>query len=292
MEITTDTLAEAHEAAFDAIVQQHKEIDIQTHLDKKEFTLEFEGENGTDDHITLHILHPLQEPAVSEGAPFKAGFTAAYEKQFLTLTPPRADGNHAVYTYFNRSEDYLYPAPPEPRLQKLLRLLKNHIFSTNVQYPAMLGDGTGTGFKQITELVKKLAKDPNSRRGVIVTWNPLLDARSLEPPCMDMIQVVIRNGRVHIRVVFRSQDIGLGLPENLVGVRAYLIYVTNEINKLSPVDYKVGEVTLVSLIPHIYKKRDANYFDQMLAEIRKKKAKGLWHPVVSCSQPIHRGNGK
>jgi len=288
MEIITDTLSEAHEAAFDAIVQQHKEIDIQTHIDKKEFTLEFEGPDGTDDCITLHILHPLQEPLVSAGAPFKAGFTAAYEKQFLTLTPPRADGNHAVYTYFNRSEDFPYPAPPEPILQKLFRLLKNHIFNTNVQYPAMLGDGTGTGFKQITELVKKLAADPNSRRGVIVTWNPLLDARSLEPPCMDFIQIVIRNKRVHIRVVFRSQDIGLGLPENFVGVKAYLVYIVDalnaETNRLYDYDnydvYSVGEITLVSLIPHIYKKRDANYFDQMLEEIRKKKAEGRWHPVI------------
>lgn len=280
MEIITNTLAEAHEAAFDAILQQHKEIDIQTHVDKKEFTLEFEGPNHTDGCITLHILHPLQEPLVSSGAPFGAGFTAAYEKQFLTLSPPRPDGNHATYTYWNRSEDHPTLNHPEPTLQKVIRLLKNHLLCTQEEYPKFLGDGRGDGFKQITKLIEKLAADPNSRRGVVITWNPLLDATSLEPPCMDFIQVVIRNNRVHIRVVFRSQDIGLGLPENLVGVKALLVHITDEINKISHVQYQVGEVTLVSLIPHIYKKRDANYFDQMAAEISRKKSSGLWCPVI------------
>lgn len=280
MEITTDTLSEAHEAAFDAIVQQHKEINIQTHVDKKEFTLEYEGLSGHDDCIILHILHPTQEPLVSTGAPFGDGFTKAYEKQFLTLSPPRSDGNHAVYTYWNRSEDYPQIPPSESITDKILRILSNHIFNAYEEYPTMLGDGRGDGFKQVTIVVKKLAADPNNRRGVIVTWNPLLDATSLEPPCMDFIQFVIRDNRVNIRVVFRSQDIGLGLPENLVGVKALLVYVTNEINKISTITYEVGEVTLISLIPHIYKKRDANYFDQMVEHISNKKASGQWKPLI------------
>jgi thymidylate synthase len=259
MEIITDTMSEAHEAAFDAIVSQHKEIDIQTHKDKKEFTLEFEGPNGTDDCITMHVLHPLQEPQVSAGTPFGEGFTAAYERQFLTLSPPRSDGNHAVYTYWNRLEDFQV---------------------MNCTTGMFSGDGKGDGFKQVTELIKKLASDPNSRRGVMVTWNPIIDANNPEPPCMDFLQVVIRNGKVHIRVVFRSQDIGLGLPENFVGVKALLVYITMGINRICFGNYEPGEITIISLIPHIYKKRDANYFYQMLAEINRKKTLGLWHPVV------------
>lgn len=276
MEITANTLSEAHEAAFDAIIESHSEIDIQTHRDKKEFTLEFNNKEGHDDCITLHVLYPLREPQVSEGAPFGKGFTAAYEKQFTTISPHRKDGNHATYTYWNRSEDYPFPNSRESAINKLIRLVKNHILNTEEEYQSMHGDGRGDGFKQVTELVKKLAADPNNRRGVIVTWNPLLDATSLEPPCMDLIQVVIRKGKVHIRVVFRSQDIGLGLPENLVGVKAYLVYITNEINRLSGKNYEVGEITLVSLIPHIYKKRDANYFDKMIEVIKKKKESGNW----------------
>lgn len=266
MQITADTLSQAHEAAFDEILKCHKEIDIQTHVDKKEFTLEFEGPNGTDDQITLHILHPLQEPQVSEGLDYGPGFTEAYKKQFLTLTPPRADGKHATYTYWNRSEDYPFPDMECDRLGAGFKVLR--------------GDGQGNGFKQVTELIKKLAADPNSRRGVIVTWNPLLDAMSTEPPCMDMIQCVIRNGRVHIRVVFRSQDVLLGLPENLVGVTAMLVYIVDGINAISNLGVVPGEVTLVSLIPHIYKKRDGKEFDKLRAHIYAQKTLGKWHVTV------------
>lgn len=266
MEIITNTLSEAHEMAFDAIVQQHKEINIQTHTDKEEFTLEFEAPNGGDDQLVLHILHPLMEPQVSDGCPFQKGFTEAYKKQFLTLTPPRADGKHPVYTYWNRYEDHPVVG------------IASSAFSES--RPVPMGDGRGDGIHQVTETIKKLAADPNSRRGVMVGWNPLLDLHNPEPPCMCLMQIVIRNGKVHIRVLFRSQDIGLGLPENLVGCTAFLEYVTNGINQISKVQYEVGELTLVSWIPHIYKKRDQNYFDQMRAEIHRKKTLGLWHPII------------
>ena len=157
----------------------------------------------------------------------------------------------------------------------ILRIFKNNILNINLQHPLMCGDGRGDGFKQVTELVKKLVSDPNSRRGVMVTWNPLLDSFSREPPCMNWLQVVIRNGIVHLRVVYRSQDALLGLPENLVGCAALLEYITNEIVdkglKVVP-----GTLTLISTIPHIYKKRDSNDLDKMIAHIQSQKKSGMW----------------
>jgi thymidylate synthase len=257
MEITTNTLSEAHEAACDVIMSQHKEIYIQTHVDKKEFTLEFESPSGGDDIMVLHILHPGDEPQVSAGSNYGPLLTEAYKKQFLTLSPPREDGKHATYTYWNRLEDY-----PHVILDRLK------------------GNGDGGGYKQVTELVEKLANDPNSRRGVMVTWSPMLDSKSLEPPCMDMVQLVIRKGRLHIRVVFRSQDMLLGLAENLVGVRALQCLIVEWINRLGIITVEAGEVTLVSLIPHIYKKRDTSDFEKLRAYIHEKKTYGKWHPRI------------
>lgn len=256
--IVAETLSEAHEAAFDVIIECHKEIDIQTHVDKKEFTLEFEGGNGGDDHITLRVLHPLQEPQVSDGCPFQDGVTGAYKKQFLTLSPPRPDGMQAVYTYWNRMEDYLH-----------------------VVDGVTVGDGRGNGYKQVSTLIKKLAADPNSRRGVIVTWNPLFDAESRDPPCMDMLQFVIRNGKVNARIIFRSQDMLLGLPENLVGGAALLGYVVDGINAIADFVVEPGQLTLVSLIPHIYKKRDGKEFDMMRAHIHAQKRLGKWKVKIT-----------
>jgi thymidylate synthase len=257
VEIIAQTLSEAHEAAFDAILECHKEIDIQTHVDKKEFTLELEGPNGSDDFMVIKVLHPLQEPQISAGSNFGPKFTEAYKKQFLTLTPPREDGNGAVYTYWNRSEDF-------PILGLRFDLL-GRVCGTFQK-----GNGRGDGYKQISKLIEKLSADPNSRRGVIITWSPELDAESREPPCMDLLQFVIRNGKLNGRLVFRSQDMLLGLPENLVGGAAMLEYIANALG------VPVGQLTIVSLIPHIYKKRDESDFDKLRAYIFEKKTFGKW----------------
>lgn len=259
MEITTDTLSEAHEAACDAILDQHKDISILTHPDKEEYTLEFEGADCGDGILVLRILHPLREDGVSKGCPFQEGFTRAYEKQFLTITPKRADGKHPTYTYYNRMKDYPYM----------------DIGGT------WIGDGDGMGYDQITGVVAKLAERTDSRRGVMVTWNPLLDTESIEPPCMDMLQAIIRSGKLHLRVVFRSQDMLLGLPENLVGISVLHNHLTHEINRVGGHDITVGEITVVSLTPHIYNKRDSNHLNMMRHEIHRKKTLGLWHPQIS-----------
>jgi len=265
MEIIADTLSEAHEAAIDAILSRHKEIYIQTHVDKKEFTLEFEDAEGNPDEIKIKVRHPFAEPQLSLGSAFskRPQFTREYKKQFLTLSPHREDGNHAVYTYWNRLEDHPFS-----------------IYDRSTGKTMWGGDGNGNGFKQITELVTKLAADPNSRRGVMITWNPILDARSTEPPCMNWLQVVIRNGKAHLRVLFRSQDMLLGLPENLVGGSALFEYIVEELNKAG-LKCTAGIFTLISTIPHIYKKRDSDDLDNMKVEINRKKVFGLWKVQMS-----------
>ena len=254
MEIYTNTLAEAHEAAFDAILNRHKEIYIQTHVDKEEFTLEFEDADGNPDEIKIRIKHPLEEPQISDGSKYGPLFTEAYKKQFLTLSPPRVDGKQATYTYWNRLKDF-------PHIENAMK---------------WLGDGKGDGYDQMMETIKKLADDPNSRRGVMVTWNPLIDTKSLEPPCMNWLQVVIRNGKVHLRVLFRSQDILLGLPENLVGCSALLQWIVSELQKLG-LKVVAGILVLISTIPHIYKKRDAEDFDKMKNHILELKSLDSLH---------------
>ncbi len=270
MEIIADTLSEAHEGAVDAVLNTSKAIEIQTHLDKSEKTIEFEAEDGSDEIITIKVLHPLMEPQVSSGTFFGEKFTEAYKKQFLTLTPPRADGKHATYTYWNRLEDF--------------PVIEDGIDHNGDFYSYLIGNGDGGGVKQISGIIQKLYNDPNSRRGVAVTWSPELDSESTEPPCMDLVQFVIRNGQVNMRCVFRSQDILSGLGENLVGCAAMLEYVTNEINDAleicdpdeTPITYGVGSLILISIIAHIYHRRDAHELQKMKEKINEKKMLKQW----------------
>lgn len=264
MEIITETLSEAHEAACAVIMEQHNEIDIQTHIDKKEFTLEFAGPNGSDDSLTLRILKPWAEPKLSLATQYGPGFTAQYRKQFLTITPPREDGKHATYTYFNRLADF-------PTIE----------CDSDDGWIVTRGNGDQHGFDQITHLCHKLSTDPKSRRGVVVTWNPFLDANSSEPPCMDILQAIIRNHVLNLRVMFRSQDMLMGLPENLIGCESLQKYMCDKINAMAgSLIVGQGNLTLFSWTPHIYKKRDGDDFDRMRQEIHRKKTLGLWHPKI------------
>lgn len=268
MEIVTVTTAEAHEAAVDAVLNTYKAIEIQTHPDKAEKTIEFEADDGSDEILVIKVLKPLNVPQASNGAMFRQGFIDAYKKQFLTLTPPRNDGLHATYTYWNRLEDY-------PHYDAGLE-------NDGSFYDVIQGDGYGDGIKQISGIIEKLAHDPNSRRGVAVTWYPDYDMESTEPPCMNWVQFVIRNGKVNMRCIFRSQDILSGLGENLIGCAALLEYVTTEINKdvVTETLYDVGTLILISTIPHIYHFRDAHELLQMKMEINKKKMFGNWNPII------------
>jgi thymidylate synthase len=98
---------------------------------------------------------------------------------------------------------------------------------------------------------------------------------------MDMLQFVIRGGKVHGRIIFRSQDMLLGLPENMVGCAALLKYVVDGINAIADFVVEPGQLTLVSLIPHIYKTRDGKEFDMMRAHIHALKRFGKWKVKVT-----------
>jgi thymidylate synthase len=269
MKLIAQTCGDAHEACFDVILNSHSELDIQTHIDKKEFTLEYLSEEEGDDFLHIKILNPEQEPQVSAGSMFDRKKVGAYKTQFTTLTPPRADGNGAVYTYWNRAADYPFPKAE---------------FNDIGDRDLWSGDGRGDGLDQVDILIEKLASDFNNRRGVIVTWNPLLDATSREPPCMDMIQFVIRNGRLHMRVIFRSQDMLSAAGANFVGATAFFRLVLEGINgvvsRTSPCGISMGTLTIISLIPHIYKKRDGDEFDLMRKHIFNKKTLGQWKAEI------------
>ena len=77
------------------------------------------------------------------------------------------------------------------------------------------------GRDQIKLLVDLLTKEPSSRHGVIVTWDPTQDGLSLfkkkNVPCPYTFTVNIIGGRLHFHNIVRSNDIILGLPSDVAG---------------------------------------------------------------------------
>lgn len=77
------------------------------------------------------------------------------------------------------------------------------------------------GRDQIGALVELLQKDPSSRHGVVVTWDPAQDglggiARK-NVPCPYTFTVNIIGGRLHLHNIVRSNDMMLGCPFDVFG---------------------------------------------------------------------------
>jgi len=68
---------------------------------------------------------------------------------------------------------------------------------------------------QIGELVERLKRDPDSRRHVVVAWNPADVAKMALPPCHALFQFYVADGRLSCQLYQRSADLFLGVPFNI-----------------------------------------------------------------------------
>lgn len=77
------------------------------------------------------------------------------------------------------------------------------------------------GRDQLGKLVELLQKDPTSRHGVVVTWDPRDDGFGGTPkknvPCPYTYTVNIIGGRLHLHNIVRSNDMILGCPFDTFG---------------------------------------------------------------------------
>ena len=114
---------------------------------------------------------------------------------------------------------------------------------------------------QIEYIVNKLRSQSASRRAVAITWEPWKDTEGNESvPCLQYIQCWMARGKMNMSVLFRSEDMLLGYPQNIVGLTNLQMYIARQLG------IKVGKYYHFVTIPHIYNLRDANYLKPWLGE--------------------------
>ena len=71
---------------------------------------------------------------------------------------------------------------------------------------------------QIGDLVQRFREDPDTRQGVLSIYDGTRDLsqHKRDIPCTVSVQFLMRNGRLHMHVNMRSNDIWLGTPYDLV----------------------------------------------------------------------------
>ncbi len=131
------------------------------------------------------------------------------------------------------------------------------------------------GRDQIAGLINLLQKDPSSRQGVVVTWDPNSDGLDSPPkknvPCVPIWTVNIVGGELHLHFLFRSQDVMLGLPHDVAGFALLQMILAQKLG------VKPGYLHYSGSNVHIYE----NHFTQA-NELSKRKNK---HQPVLLNLP-------
>ncbi|MGZ7096069.1 MAG: thymidylate synthase [Methanobacterium sp.] len=100
---------------------------------------------------------------------------------------------------------------------------------------------------QINIAIDRLKNCEESRRAISVTWDPTVDTKNEEVPCMILVDFKIRDNKLHTTALWRSHDIyGAWFP-NAVGLTHLAKYAANKLN------IDVGAVNIHSISAHIYK---------------------------------------
>jgi thymidylate synthase len=102
------------------------------------------------------------------------------------------------------------------------------------------------GIDQIQVAIDRLKNCEESRRSISVTWDPTVDTKVDDVPCMILVDLKIRDGKLYTTGLWRSHDIyGAWFP-NAVGLTYLTKYAADQLG------VEVGEISIHSISAHIY----------------------------------------
>lgn len=111
----------------------------------------------------------------------------------------------------------------------------------------------GRKIDQISNLIEGIKKNPDSRRHLVVAWNPAEVDKMALPPCHCLFQFYVANGKLSCQLYQRSCDIFLGVPFNIASYSLLTHMVAQQC------DLDVGDFVWTGGDCHIYK----NHFEQV-----------------------------
>jgi len=94
----------------------------------------------------------------------------------------------------------------------------------------------GRHIDQITDVIRDIRKNPNSRRLIVSAWNVGDIDRMALPPCHAFFQFYVAEGRLSCQLYQRSADIFLGVPFNIASY-ALLTMMIAQVTGLKPGDF-------------------------------------------------------
>jgi thymidylate synthase len=105
----------------------------------------------------------------------------------------------------------------------------------------------GQHIDQISQVVREIRSNPNSRRLIVSAWNVGEIDRMALPPCHAFFQFYVADGRLSCQLYQRSADIFLGVPFNIASY-ALLTLMMAQVTGLKPGEFihTLGDAHLYS----------------------------------------------
>ena len=115
----------------------------------------------------------------------------------------------------------------------------------------------GRTIDQLSDVVRTIRENPDSRRMIVTAWNPGEIDRMALPPCHCLFQFYVAEGKLSCQLYQRSADTFLGVPFNIASY-ALLTMMIAQCCGLVP-----GEFIHTTGDTHIY----LNHFDQVREQL-------------------------
>lgn len=132
----------------------------------------------------------------------------------------------------------------------------------------------GQSIDQISEVIERIRRDPDSRRLIVNAWNVGDLPKMALSPCHALFQFYVANGRLSCQLYQRSADVFLGVPFNIASY-ALLTQMIAQVVGLKP-----GEFVHTFGDAHLY----ANHLEQARTQLLRtpKALPTLWlNPAVT-----------
>ncbi len=239
--ITAKTLGEAWEKACTLIMKEGHSRYVQA----PEYQIE-----TRDLPLIIKVSEPFLEPRLSDKASANKEQADDYAKKFLQGSGKEKE-NSFDYTYYSRLRCY-----PDCKVRAFLPSLTDSEEELREEVKKISPDGKCVvqRIDQVEKAIKILKRDPTRRTVVMHTWIPFRDLMKFGPkrqdtssPCVLLFYPQLVDGKLHMFVVMKTNDLYNAWPENAYAFTALQKYMAKELG------VETGTYTHFSVSMHIYK---------------------------------------
>ncbi|MFX1562087.1 MAG: thymidylate synthase [Promethearchaeota archaeon] len=198
---------------------------------------EYDPAEQSRDAVMIMVVHnPLAEPRIHCGA--AVGNLAFYDEYVAEILDGINDdevfNGRLSYTYHQRIFDYT---------------VEDGFEHANLK---------GTGVNQISYVIDKLVKAPYSRRAQAITWNPSIDPRREDPPCLQRLWFrIYKKGDenfLSLHTHWRSRDALHAAFLNMYALTLLQKRIAESISRQLETEIQVGQYVDFSDSFHVYER--------------------------------------